>query len=141
MDIRDLLPSPPTEPLPKLAREDVDALLDRLFAPPSVDVGQVPMHGRSRLDGGEMRLALAILEDALRCVLRHHASRIAEQRLAAQEALQWMLSNDDAPPFTFVRICQLFDLEPDWIRQAVRQRLFATDSRQAAGAVRTSRAA
>jgi hypothetical protein len=127
MDPRVLFPSPPTTPVTRLDRAEVDDVLDRLFAAPSIDAGQVPMHVPHRLDSGEMRLALAILEDALRCVLRHHDSPINEQRHAAREALEWMRSDDDAPPFSFVRVCQLFDLEPDWIRRTVRR--FVRDSR------------
>jgi len=34
-----------------------------------------------------------------------------------------MHRDDDSPPFTFVRVCQLFNLDPDWIRSMVRRRL------------------
>lgn len=140
MDVHILFPSAPTRTAAPLGRAETDDLLERLFAAPSVDPGQVPMHGRTRLESGERRLALAILADALRCVLNHHDSRSNEQRQAAREALEWMHSDDDAPPFTFVRLCQLFDLEPDWIREAVRRRLLASRSGQA-HAARTRHAA
>lgn len=126
MDIRNLLPSPSPAPATKLTSADVEDLLEHMFAAPSVDVGQVPMHATSRLESGEMRLALAILEDALRCALRHHDSRITEQRMAAREAMEWIRSDDDSPPFTFVRVCQLFDLDPEWIRDSVHRQLFAS---------------
>ena len=116
MDIRNLLPDRSPEPEHRLSGAAVDDLMERMFAPPSVDVGQVPMNARCRIESGEMRLALAVLEDALRCALRHHDSRLVEQRQAARAALEWIRSEDDSPPFTFVRICQLFDLDPDWIR-------------------------
>jgi hypothetical protein len=115
-------------------------MLARLFAAPSVDAGQVPMYAPSRLDSGERRLALAILEDALRCVVRHHGSRVAEQRQAAREAMDWMARDDDTPPFTFVRLCQIFELDPDWIRRLVRRQLLEARSRHAPAA-RTRRAA
>ena len=90
MDIRNLLPSAPASPVQRLNASDVEEMLEQMFAPPSVDAGQVPMHAYTRLETGEMRLALAILEDALRCALRHHDSRITEQRLAAREAMDWI---------------------------------------------------
>lgn len=124
MDIRNLLPPVPATPVRRLSSSDVEELLEQMFAPPSVDAGQVPMHAYTRLETGEMRLALAILEDALRCALRHHDSRITEQRLAAREAMDWIRSEDDSPPFTFVRVCQLFDLDPDWIRDTLHRRLY-----------------
>jgi len=122
MDIRVLFPTAKSPPAERVSPEQVDELIERLFAAPSVDPGQVPMHGAPRLESGEMRLALAVLEDALRCVLRHHGSPIREQDEAAREALAWMSSADDAAPFAFVRLCQLFDLDPDWIRDMVRRR-------------------
>lgn len=140
MDIRNLFPSPPATPAEKLSSAAVEDLLEHMFAPPSVDAGQVPMHSYSRLESGEMRLALAILEDALRCALRHHDSHITEQRIAAREAMEWIRSEDDSPPFTFVRVCQLFDLDPDWIRDALHRHMFAARHRHEA-ADRTRRAA
>lgn len=125
MNIRNLLPTPQA-PATRLSSADVEDLLEHMFAPPSVDAGQVPMHTYGRLESGEMRLALAILEDALRCALRHHDSRITEQRIAAREAMDWIRSDDDSPPFTFVRVCQLFDLDPDWIRDSVHRHLFTS---------------
>jgi len=124
MEIRNLLPSHPLTPARRLTGAEIDQVMERLFAPPSIDAGQVPMHGATRLESGEMRLALAVLEDALRCTLRHHDSRLVEQRQAAREAMEWIRSEDDSPPFTFVRICQLFDLDPDWIRDMVRRHVF-----------------
>lgn len=133
MDIQNLLPAQPATPPQRLNASDVEEVLERMFAPPSVDAGQVPMNVHSRVDTGEMRLALAILEDALRCAMRHHDSRITEQRLAAREAMDWIRSEDDSPPFTFVRVCQLFDLDPDWIRDTLHRHLFRTNIRHEAG--------
>ena len=141
MDIRNLLPSQPPTPVRRLNGADVEEVLERMFAPPSVDAGQVPMHVQSRLETGEMRLALAILEDALRCALRHHDSRITEQRIAAREAMEWIRSDDDSPPFTFVRVCQLFDLDPDWIRDTLHRNLFRAGMRTHEAAERTRCAA
>ena len=141
MDIRNLLPSEPATPVRRLSSADVEETLERMFAPPSVDAGQVPMHVYSRLETGEMRLALAILEDALRCALRHHDSRITDQRLAAREALEWIRSDDDSPPFTFVRVCQLFDLDPDWIRDTLHRNLVQARATRREAAERTRCAA
>ncbi|MEW6271879.1 MAG: hypothetical protein AB1689_21560 [Thermodesulfobacteriota bacterium] len=121
MDIKTLFPfaasGPPRGPV------DVEQCVARLFESTSVDAGQVPMYLAARLDSGERRLALAVLEEALRCVLHHHGSRVRRQRTAAHEALLWIASDDDAPPFAFVRLCQLFDLDPGWIRDMVRRRM------------------
>ena len=60
MDIRTLLPTDLPAPARRLSGADVEELMERMFAPPSVDHGQIPMNAASRLDSGEMRLALAV---------------------------------------------------------------------------------
>ncbi len=119
MNLHALLPNPPPRPTRRVTASEVDQLLERLFAAPAVDPGQVPVRARPQFVSGEMRLALAVLEEALRCALRHHASPLRRQREASREALAWMQCEDDEAPFTFVRLCQLFDLDPAWLRETV----------------------
>jgi hypothetical protein len=63
------------------------------------------------------RLALAILEDALRiygkrdCVLRRKQRRL----LAETEA--WLCSDDVSWPFSFVNVCHVLDIDPAWLRE------------------------
>jgi len=115
MDMMLLFPasSPPEK---KVTAPEMEEMIERVLASPSVDVGQIPMHHRSRIDSGEARLALAILDDAIRCVLRHAESRLAHQRAEAVEALEWIRSDRSDYALCFVPICQLFDIDPDWIR-------------------------
>ena len=42
---------------------------------------------QARIDSGALRLSLAVLEDAMRCVLKHHEARRREQRAAARYVL------------------------------------------------------
>jgi hypothetical protein len=79
----------------------------------------------ARIDSGALRLSLAVLEDAMRCVLKHHESRRREQREAAREALSWIESDDIGFPFAFVNLCHALRLEPTWVRALVNQRLAA----------------
>jgi len=78
---------------------------------------------QARIDSGALRLSLAVLEDAMRCVLKHHESRRREQRAAAREALSWIESDDIGFPFAFVNLCHALRLEPEWVRALVNQRL------------------
>lgn len=118
-----LFPAPPVAPGRRLGAAEIEERLESLFAAPVVDPGQMPARLVARVDSGEMRLALAVLEDALRRIVGHLRSEGREQRGAAREALSWMWCDDDEPPFAFVRICQLFDLDPSWIRGRVRARI------------------
>lgn len=122
MRISTLLPDP-CPPDRRVAPEDVEALVERTLAAPIVDPTQVPLHHAGRLDSGEMRLALAILDDAVRCVIRHARSRLAHQRAEATEALDWIRSDREDYALCFVPICQLFNLDPEWIRDLVDRAL------------------
>ncbi|MFM8408984.1 MAG: hypothetical protein ACKOCT_01810 [Alphaproteobacteria bacterium] len=122
MDMMLLFPasSPPEK---KVTAPEMEEMVERVLASPSVDVSQIPMHHRSRIDSGEARLALAILDDAIRCVLRHAQSRLAHQRAEAQEALEWIRSDRSDYALCFVPICQLFDIDPDWVREKIDKAL------------------
>jgi hypothetical protein len=64
----------------------------------------------------EHRLLFAVLEDAVRCWQVHtNATGRRGQRLF-MEVAEWFASNADDSPFTFVAICQLFGLEPEYVR-------------------------
>lgn len=65
----------------------------------------------------EKRLAGAVLASALVGV-RDHAGdeRYAEE---LHKDLAWIHSDDTAAPFCFLRLCDLFDLDPAWVRARV----------------------
>ena len=75
---------------------------------------------RSKMEGrGELRLALAVLEDALDCLERYKDSREFLARLFRWEALQWLESRDRLPVFSFENVCFLLDLDPEKTRRTV----------------------
>jgi len=79
-------------------------------------------HLRSRTEGrGELRLALAVLEDALDCLERYKDSRELLARLFRWEALQWFESRDRVPTFSFESVCLLLDLDPEKARRSVKR--------------------
>ncbi|HEV8337529.1 MAG TPA: hypothetical protein VGR67_14035 [Candidatus Polarisedimenticolia bacterium] len=77
---------------------------------------------RSKTEGrGELRLALAVLEDALDCLERHKDSREFLARLFRWEALQWVESRDRLPVFSFENVCFLLDIDPEKTRRSVER--------------------
>jgi len=123
MDIKLLLPVPAPVPRPLLGELEVERMVDRVFAAPFVDARQVPSHCVSRPDSGELRLALAVLEDGLCCAIRHGDSRVREQWRAARAALDWIESDDTSHFYAFERLCQLFAIEPQWLRRRVQREI------------------
>jgi hypothetical protein len=65
----------------------------------------------------EKRLAAAVLASALVEIRDHGADRSYGRRI--EQDLEWIGSQEAAWPFSFVRLCQLFDLDPTWVREAV----------------------
>lgn len=65
----------------------------------------------------EKKLAAAVLASAL-VEIRDHAHDPSYRRKVAED-LQWFASDDVAWTFSFLRLCDLLDLEPAWVRQKV----------------------
>jgi len=70
---------------------------------------------------GEHRLLYAVLEDAVRCWQVYDGATTTRGQRLFNEAAEWFASEDDSSPFTFVAICQLFELEPDYVRAGLRR--------------------
>ena len=69
----------------------------------------------------ERTLLLAILEDGIRCYQENIYATGGKRRTMFEEANEWLFS-DDADWFcSFVSICTLLNLEPNYIRRGLRQ--------------------
>ena len=64
----------------------------------------------------EMRLMLAVLENAIATFLRYRHARVARQRRAFSEVRDWIDSDDTVSPFAFVRICDSVGLDAAYLR-------------------------
>ena len=67
------------------------------------------------------RLMLAVLEEALVTFQRGLNSPKAEQRRQFHEVDRWVASDDTDWPFSFENICQIVDMNPDYIRQGLHR--------------------
>ena len=67
------------------------------------------------------RLMLAVLEDALRCLQTYIASRNQVYRKAFAEAETWILDRKAQGPFAFDTICEALEIQPDHLRDGIRQ--------------------
>ena len=65
----------------------------------------------------EKRLAAAVLASALVEIRDHHGS--PGHRRPVAEALEWIAADASSWPYSFVRLCELFGLEVDWVRGVV----------------------
>lgn len=67
----------------------------------------------------EHRLMIALVRDAMRCIERYrHARDSRGKRLFAQES-EWILSDDVDWLYSFARVCETLDLDPDAVRHSL----------------------
>jgi hypothetical protein len=69
----------------------------------------------------ERRLMLAVLEDAIDCYQKYaHTNDLRGRQLFA-ESYDWIMSPDKRWLFSFENICQIVDMNPDYIRQGLKR--------------------
>ncbi len=69
----------------------------------------------------ERTLLLAILEDGIRSFQENLFATSGKRRTIFDEANEWIFSDDDTWFCSFVSICNLLNLEPQYIRRGLRQ--------------------
>ena len=69
----------------------------------------------------ERTLLLAILEDGIRCYQENLSAHGGKRRALFEEARDWLFSDDADWLCSFVSICTLLNLAPNYIRRGLRQ--------------------
>jgi len=70
---------------------------------------------------GTKQLMLAVLVDALHCLRTRAQGRIAIQRRSLAEAEAWIADRKGQGPFAFETICETLEINPDWLREGLRE--------------------
>jgi hypothetical protein len=69
----------------------------------------------------EIRLMLAVLEDAINCY-QDNIFAVNKKRIQLfKEAEEWFMDDNASWIFSFVSICSILDLEPDYFRIGVKR--------------------
>lgn len=68
----------------------------------------------------ETMLIYAVLNDAIRSFQKQFAAKSRSAQRAAAEAGAWLFSDDDRALFSFISLCDLLGLEPEFIRRRLR---------------------
>jgi hypothetical protein len=79
--------------------------------------------------GGERRLIIAVLEDAINCLQKNLSATDSRGRRLFREAENWVMSADRNPPFAFENICEFLSIDADYIRQGLRRWARAAESK------------
>lgn len=77
---------------------------------------------RRRARNAEERLMFAILEDAVTVYCNYCEPATRKQRRTFVSTQRWLTNSDRTWLFSFLRICEALDLDPEYIRKGLRQR-------------------
>lgn len=69
----------------------------------------------------EAALMCAVLEDAIDCFQKQFSRATRRAKHLGREAEKWLFSNDLNWPFSFVSICDVLELSPQYIRQGLKR--------------------
>jgi hypothetical protein len=69
----------------------------------------------------EYRLVLAVLEDAVHCFLKYRFSTDGPGRELFEDTREWIDSDDRQWPFSYENICAILGIDPDYVRDGLRQ--------------------
>jgi len=78
------------------------------------------LRGRAAAEG-ERLLMVAVLEDAAHCFRKHLFAIDRRSQSLFEEAEEWLMEEDTGAAFSFRHICESLDLEPRYIRLALRK--------------------
>lgn len=70
---------------------------------------------------GAAALMRAVLDDAIHCFQQYSGVTSARARRLAQEAEDWLFSDEEEWPFSFVNICFVLGLDPAALRHKLRE--------------------
>ncbi len=77
------------------------------------------LRSRSSLEP-EKALMLAVLEDAISCFKDNVSAENGNKKLLFNEAEEWILQKGTDWIFSFDNICEVFELNPQYVRHALR---------------------
>ena len=74
---------------------------------------------RKRYPSGEHRLLVAIIRDAVDCFQKHIHARDGKRRQLFVDAEEWINIEGDRSPFSFVNVCDMLGMNPDFVREGL----------------------
>lgn len=92
-------------------------VIEHMLARGEIVASQLPQQS---LWSREKKLAAAAFTAALINIRDNaHVTNRRRRREVAQD-VEWVLADDTAWPYSFLRLCELFQLDPEWVRDRVR---------------------
>jgi hypothetical protein len=99
---------------------NVDEKIISLFEPDTLLSAQYFENLRSKtFVEPEKRLMLAVLEDAINCFLLNLTAQSGRRKKLFNETEDWIMAQDDDWIFSFVSVCEILRLNPEYVRQGL----------------------
>lgn len=73
----------------------------------------------------EQELMLAILTDAIECILKYCDEPIPMRAKLFSEAHEWLFSQDERDPFSFLNVCDTLNFNPNYLRRGIQAKMQA----------------
>lgn len=98
-----------------------EGTVERVFTPDIITADQHrDMVRPEASDRPEIRLMLAVMEDAVASIQRFATCPSGSSRRDFLEAVEWVDSTDRSWPYSFENVCGALSLEPETVRRGLR---------------------
>ena len=103
-------------------KETLDERLPGLFEPDTLlPIQYFEAMRKKHLLEGEKRLILSVLEDAVECFMKCIDSPTSKGQRLFRDANEWISLEDKHWVFSFDNVCDMLDINPDYMRRGLRQ--------------------
>jgi hypothetical protein len=73
----------------------------------------------------EQELMLAILADAIECILKYCDEPVPMRAKLFKEAQEWLFAQDEKDPFSFLNVCEILNFDPNYLRRGIKVKIEA----------------
>jgi hypothetical protein len=74
----------------------------------------------------EKELMLAILSDAIECILKYCDEPTPLREKLFRDAHEWLFEQDEKAPFSFLNVCEALNFDPSYLRRGVLEKMRTT---------------
>jgi hypothetical protein len=103
-------------------KETLDEKLPGLFEPDTLlPIQYFEAMRKKHLLEGEKRLILSVLEDAVECYMKCIEAATSKGQRLFRDADEWINHQDKHWVFSFDNVCEMLDIEPEYLRTGLRK--------------------
>ena len=103
-------------------KETLDERLPGLFEPDTLlPIQYFEAMRKKHLLEGEKRLILSVLEDAIECFMKCIDASTSKGQRLFREADEWIAHEDKRWVFSFDNVCDMLDINPEYMRSGLRR--------------------